>query len=131
MRLRYKILAFGLVGGGATLIDWAVFNVFFFLGAYFSFAIAMGWILSMVFNFMVNRNWTFSARGRAIGTQIVKWLMVYALAFLARLLLSNLLLSLLGEGAINANIAFIGGLAISIPISFLGSLLWAFNNKKI
>ena len=39
------------------------------------------------------------------------------------------MVSLLGPGSFQANIAVIMGIAISIPFSFLGSLLWAFKKK--
>jgi len=36
----------------------------------------------------------------------------------------------LGPGLLQENIATIGGIAISIPINFLGSLLWAFKKEE-
>ena len=130
MRIRYKFLVFGLVGVGAFIIDFLIFNAFFAMGINFSFSITLGWIFSMIFNFPVNTNLTFSAKGSSIVSQMIKWVFVYAFAFLARLLLSRLILAVLEEGVLNANIAFLGGFAVSVPIAFLGSLLWAFKKKS-
>ena len=80
----------------------------------------------MIFNFTINRNFTFSARQKSLKKQIPKWLIVHLVAFLARGGVSKLVLIVLGESLLNANIAFFIGVAISIPIAFMGSLLWAF-----
>jgi len=129
MRLHTKFAMFCFVGGLAFLIDWSFFNLFYGLGFLFEIAIVFSWMISMVFNFSINRNITFSARGFDIKKQILKWVLVYLIAFLARLGGSKLVLILLGETIFNANIAFIVGIIISIPISFLGSLLWAFKKR--
>ncbi len=129
MRALYKFLIFCLIGGFAFLIDFGFFNLFYYFGIGFVVAATFSWIISMVFNFIINRNVTFSARGYSVKQQILKWIVVYFIAFLVKIGSGKLLLFFIGENALTANIAFIFGLAISIPISFFGSLLWAFRKS--
>jgi putative flippase GtrA len=44
----------------------------------------------------------------------------------ANVLVGKGVLLLLNDSLLSANIAAIAGLAVSIPISFLGSMLWVF-----
>jgi putative flippase GtrA len=125
----FKFIIFSFVGFGAFIIDWMFFNLFYFIGLGFVISISFAWLVSVIFNFTINRNFTFSARGFCIKKQFIKWAIIYFIAFLARLGVGNLVLFILGNGTLNANIAYLSGIIISIPISFLGSLLWVFNKK--
>lgn len=125
----FRFLFFCFVGVSAFAIDWSFFNLFYKFGVTFVIANTMSWIISMIFNFSVNRNITFSARGYSLKNQIVKWLSVYGIAFLIRINLARLVLGFLGETSLNANIAFFSGILISIPIAFFGSLFWAFKKS--
>ena len=120
---------FSLVGIMAFVIDWVIFNLFYKLTSIFILSLSFGWATSMVFNFTINRNVTFSARGFSIKFQALRWLLVYFIAFLARGGLGKLIIIIIGESPLNVNIAFFAGIAISIPISFFGSLLWVFKRK--
>jgi len=125
----WKFVVFCFVGFVAFCIDWAVFNFSYFLTNIFIISVTLGWLISMIFNFSINRNFTFSAKGFCIKEQAIKWIIVYAGAFLARIFVSWIALGVLGESTLNANIAFFAGIIISIPISFLGSLFWAFKKN--
>jgi putative flippase GtrA len=122
----WKFIIFCFVGFCAFLIDWGIFNIFYYLGLGFIVSITFSWLGSMIFNFTINRNVTFSARNKKIKNQIFKWLVVYFIAFLARVGLGKSIFILFEETVLIANIAFFAGIAIAIPISFLGSLLWVF-----
>lgn len=124
-----KFIVFGFVGVGAFIIDWVSFNLFYRISSWFILSLSLGWIISMIFNFTINRNITFSARSFSIRKQAFRWLIVYFIAFLARAGLGKSILFLIGESPLNANIAFLAGIFVSIPISFLGSLLWAFKKN--
>lgn len=124
-----KFTIFSFVGFGAFLIDWMFFNLIYKVSSWFIFSLSIGWIISMIFNFTMNRNITFSAKGFSIKKQVSRWLLVYFIAFLTRAGSGTLILYFIGENTLNVNIAFFSGLAISIPISFLGSLLWVFKKS--
>jgi putative flippase GtrA len=122
--LRFGFFCF--VGFCSFLIDWGFFNLFYSFGLSFILAITFSVILSMLFNFSVNRNITFSGRGRGVKRQIFRWLLVYFFAFLARVFVGKIILILLGETLLTAQIAYFMGILIAIPIDYFGSLLWAF-----
>ena len=124
-----KFIIFCFIGLGAFLIDWLFFNIIYSIVPWFISSRILSALISMIFNFNMNRNITFSARGYSVKKQLVKWIVVYSVAIGANAILGKFVLKFLGESLLNANIAFFAGLAVSIPISFLGSLLWAFNKK--
>lgn len=126
--LRFVLFCF--VGLCAFLIDWGFFNLFYAIGFGFVLSMTLGVAISMIFNFSVNRNITFSARGHSIRKQILRWLSVYFIAFLARISIGKIILISLGETSLTVQIAYFVGIAIAIPIDFFGSLLWAFKKKK-
>ena len=118
---------FSFVGGVAALIDLAFFNLFFsIIGFNFILARILGIAISMIWNFTMNRYVTFSAKKDKMHNQIVKYLIVYAISMSANILFGILILKIIGDGIIQGNIAAIAGIAISIPLNFLGSLLWTF-----
>jgi len=127
----YKFISFGIVGALAFFLDWIFFNFLFYLTRYFLISLGIAWIISLTFNFLINRNYTFSAKKDHAGKQLLKWLLIHSLAFSARAGIGKGVLFVLGGGSLNANIAFASGLIISIPITFLGSLLWVFKNPKL
>lgn len=125
----WKFVFFCFVGFCAFLIDWGFFNVFYKISSWFVFSRTASAMISMVFNFNVNRNITFSARGHSVKKQIIRWLIIYFVALLVNVGIGKIVLTILGENLLNANIAFFCGIALAIPISFLGSLLWVFKKE--
>jgi putative flippase GtrA len=124
-----KFIVFCFVGGVSAVVDLAFFNLAFFIGISFIFARIFGVLISMIFNFSMNRNVSFSARGRSMRGQIPKYLVVYAVSSTINVLAGFLAVSLLGPGVIQANIASVIGIVVAIPFSFLGLLLWAFKKN--
>ena len=124
-----RFFFFCFIGGISFLIDWSFFNLFYHLSKNFLLSVTLSAMISMVFNFSVNRNVTFSARGHSVKKQIFRWLIIYLIAFLVRIGVGNIILLCFEENILIVNIAYIIGIIVAIPISFLGSLLWAFKKK--
>lgn len=131
MRNLKKFIVFGLVGFGAFLIDWVAFNIIYNFSSNFIFSRISSALFSLLFNFSMNRNVTFSAREGSVSRQLIKWMIVYTISISANVLAGKIVLLYIGESLLNANIAFIAGIAFAIPISFFGSMLWVFKKKKI
>jgi putative flippase GtrA len=128
MGVKKKFLSFCFAGASGALLELASFNIFFIFLAFmpskiFSLALALS------LNFTINRNITFFARSGRITKQFTRYLIVYAVAIAINLSVSLLMNNVLGNGAINANIATAAGIAAAIPITFLGSLHWVFKDK--
>ena len=129
MKILKKFLIFCSIGFAAFILDWLFFNLTYILTSLFTFSLAIGWVISMIFNFIANRNLTFKARGYSIPKQAIKWAIVYSLAFLARVGTGEVILLFVEETTFMVNIAYFAGIIVMIPISFFGSLLWAFRKK--
>lgn len=129
----YKFIIFGFVGGIAGLIDWGVFNLMaVILGKDFvmlQISRLLGIATSMIWNFSVNRNFTFKAKHEKIKVQLPKWLVLYAATSLINFVIFSGVISLIGTNFWERNIAFLCGWAISIPLNFIGSMFWIFRKK--
>ena len=128
-----KFIIFSLVGGSSALIHILFFNISrFWLGTSFILALFFGTFISIIYNFSMNRNITFSAMNYSMKKQMIRFLIVYVIAISVNFMTALILENLLGAGIFQENIAAIGGIVMSIPISFLGSLFWVFkkNNPK-
>ncbi len=121
-----KIFLFCLTGGIATLIDMLFFNLFFITTSLFVLSRMGGILISMIFNFTSNRNITFKAKNKKVRHQAWKFIILYGFSMSANVLVGKLVLSLLNNSLISANIAAVSGIVISIPIGFLGSMFWVF-----
>ncbi len=126
LKLHWKFVVFCIIGGASALVDLAFFNLFFFVGVGFVISRIFGVLMAIGFNFSFNRNLSFSARGRSIRGQIPKYLLVYLVSSTVNVGVGFLAVTLLGPGAIQANIASVIGIVVAIPFSFSGLLLWVF-----
>ncbi len=139
----WKFVVFCFVGGTSALIHLITFNIFFFIlnnlsnGESFLFGASRNYVtatiiaimVSVSYNFTMNRNVTFFAKHESIKKQIPRYVVVYSLSIGVNFIVSVLIISLIGENTFNANIATFSGIIVGIPISFLGSLLWTFKKE--
>ena len=119
-----------MVGGLAFIIDIGFVNLFFFLGLEFPVARTLSISLALIFNFFVNRNVTFKAQHTSAKKQVLPFVVVYIIANLVNLFSSIAIVNLAGANVISINWASFIGTAVSIPFSFLGSLIWTFKKRK-
>lgn len=128
----FRFLFFCFVGTTAALIHFLAFNFFrFWINLGFVTSLILAVFSSISYNFSMNRNITFSAKGHSIKKQIPRYIIVYATSISANFFTALFVRSILGGGFLPENIALLAGVAVSIPISFFGSLLWAFKKDKI
>lgn len=106
-----QIIRFGVVGVGATVLHYIVFNLLLNLfGKNLSFALA--YMFSFIFNFILSNYFTFKTNPNKEGG--VKFLLAHTFNFFLQMLLLNMF-----SGMMNPRIAMIPTYAISIPINFL------------
>ena len=139
-----KFVIFCFVGGTSAIIHLIIFNIFFklfnitlqsnivFFGASIDYILAtiIAIFTSIIYNFSMNRNITFAAKHETVKKQLPKYAVVYSISICINFIVSLILINILGENTINANIATFCGIVASIPISFIGSLLWTFKKKN-
>jgi len=130
MKNFWKFVCFCFVGGTSALVGITAFNIFFWFGLEFVLSQILALPIAIIYNFFMNRNITFSSRKSSLKKQIPRWIVIYGISIGIQLLISVLVVNALGENTLNANIAVICGVAVSIPIRFFGSLLWAFKKES-
>jgi putative flippase GtrA len=122
-----KFLMFCFVGATSALIHLIIFNFFrFWVEISFFISLVFAISISIVYNFFMNRNITFSAKCHPIKKQLPRYIIVYGLSIGTNIITALTIKTILGIGVLQENIAAIGGIALSIPVSFLGSLFWTF-----
>jgi len=129
MKTISKFLSFCIVGGLTFAIDLAFLNIFFYFGLSFPIARTMSIAIALIFNFFVNRSFTFGARHKHPRKQVLPYITVYVVSNLINLLVSIMIVNLAGENVFFINFASVIGTIISIPFSFLGSLIWVFRKN--
>ncbi len=119
-----QLVRFAFVGGVGFLVNLAVYALFVHsVGVDFRVASVVAWLVAVINNFVLNRHWTFDARGGRAHAQAVRFFLVSLLAEI----FSLLLLTLLVEGASLAKVpAQAVAVAASMPLNFLGNKLWSF-----
>jgi putative flippase GtrA len=119
-----QLVRFAFVGGVGFLVNLAVYTLFVHsVGVDFRVASVVAWLVAVLNNFVLNRHWTFDARGGRAHAQAVRFFVVSLLAEL----FSLLLLTLLVDGASLAKVpAQAVAVAASMPLNFLGNKLWSF-----
>ncbi|MDP3027343.1 MAG: GtrA family protein [Nanoarchaeota archaeon] len=131
-RYYLKFIIFCFVGASSALVYMLFFNIFrFWLKFSFILALFFGVLFSIVYNFSMNRNITFSAKHQSIKKQLIKYVLVYAISTGVNITSAWIMNLILGGGVLRENIAAIAGIILSIPFSFLGSLLWVFKKQTM
>ena len=81
----------------------------------------------MLNNFVLNRHWTFDARGGQAHFQAMRFLVVSLVAFGVSLLLLTLFVEAAGIAKVPAQALAVAG---SMPLNFLGNKLWSFRADR-
>jgi putative flippase GtrA len=119
-----QLLKFGLVGGSGYLINLAVFAVLTGnLGLHHTVAAVGAFCVAVTNNFLLNRNWTFTARDGHAGFQAMRFFVISLASLAINLMALEVLLAATGMSDLYAQAIAV---AIAMPFNFLGNKLWAF-----
>jgi len=126
-----QFVKFALVGGTGVIVNLAVFNATMCvwelaagdrpLAAKYV-ANGLGFVVSVLTNYYLNRRWTFRSLG-AVSTELPKFFTVSVIAYLANLGVFTLCLTQLGIGP---NPSQLVAIAAVMPINFVANKLWSF-----
>mgnify|MGYP001597354491 CR=1 FL=1 len=130
-KIKKTFIRFFFVGATSSLMSILLFNLFFALKLSFTLSLLFSLLSSIIYNFSMNKYLTFSAGKGMLKEQIWKYAVVYSIAHGTNFIVSNIANRLLGGGTIMANVSVLIGIAVSIPFSFFGYLLWVFKDKKL
>lgn len=119
-----QLVRFCGVGASGYVLNLAVFAACVHLfGMDYRLAAGAAFLVAVTNNFLLNRHWTFDARGGHAGFQAARFLVVSLAAFAFNLASLLLLVDGFDLAKVPAQAAAI---AISTPVSFLGNKLWSF-----
>jgi putative flippase GtrA len=119
-----QLVRFGLVGAVGFIVNLAVYSLFVHsVGVDYRVAAVAAWLVAVLNNFVMNRHWTFDARGGQVHFQALRFVVVSLVAFGFSLLLLTLLVEGAGMGKLPAQAIAV---AASTPLNFLGNKLWSF-----
>jgi putative flippase GtrA len=119
-----QLVRFGFVGGVGFLVNLVVYTLLVHpVGADYRVASIGAWLVAVLNNFVLNRHWTFDARGGRAHAQAVRFFLVSLLAEAFSLALLTLLVQGAGMAKVPAQAVAV---AASMPLNFLGNKLWSF-----
>gem|GEM_PF-146802 len=122
-----QLVRFGLVGGVGFAINLAVYTLCVHgFGIDYHVAAVIAWVVAVANNFVMNRHWTFDARGGRAHFQAARFVAVSLVALGFSLLLLMLFVEAAGMPKVAAQ-----ALAVlaSMPLNFLGNKLWSFRKQ--
>jgi len=126
-----QFVKFALVGGTGVIVNLAVFNATMRAWELFTsdnplsakyLANALGFVVSVLTNYALNRRWTFRSRGD-VSRELPRFFTVSVVAYLANLGVFTLCLTRLGVGP---NPSQLVAIAAVMPINFVANKLWSF-----
>jgi putative flippase GtrA len=124
--IRRELFRYLAVGAVNTLIGVAaIYLAIFLFGANDVVANLVGYSLGLACSYVLNRRWTFASDG-AVAPQLVKFLLVMLVAYLANL---GAVLGLTRYFAVNRYLAQAVGALPYTMIGYLGSRLLAFPQR--
>jgi putative flippase GtrA len=119
-----QLVRFGLVGGVGFVVNVAVYTLFVHaVGLDYRLANIVAWLVAVLNNFVLNRHWTFDARGGHARSQAIRFLLVSLVAEACSLALLTVLVEGAGVAKVPAQAIAVAG---SMPLNFLGNKLWSF-----
>lgn len=119
-----QLVRFGLVGGVGFVVNLAVYTLFVHsAGVDYRVSSVVAWLVAVLNNFVLNRHWTFEARGGRARFQAIRFLVVSLVAEAFSLALLTLFVQGAGFAKVPAQALAVGA---SMPLNFLGNKLWSF-----
>jgi putative flippase GtrA len=119
-----QLVRFGLVGGAGFVVNLLVYTLFVHgVGAEYRVASIAAWLVAVLNNFVLNRHWTFDARGGQARFQAIRFLLVSIVAEVFSLLLLTFFVEVALLAKVPAQALAVAG---SMPLNFLGNKLWTF-----
>lgn len=123
---RLTILSFLLVGALAAAINFATFSLCLQLASLdYSIAASIAYVLSVVFHFLANRQFTFKQTSGNLSQQLPKYLSLVLLNYLTTLFVMYLIVELLQLSPYLANLTAIG---VTVGTGYMLSRYWIFTD---
>ena len=136
--LQHRLIRFGVVGGSGVVVNLAVFTagqaiarLYFIDDIAFQIAVALGIIVSIGTNFLLNDRWTWGdlRKGAATRSWLHRLWRFYAVSFASGALNFAVARQLRVILDSNPYVAVLGGIACAMSMNFVVNHWWTFRTK--
>jgi putative flippase GtrA len=118
-----QLLRFLIVGACGYLLAMAIYAAEIAAGVSAYAAVPLPFVANGLFNFVLNRAWSFPPSGRPLRTELGRFCVVAAVSMVVNYASLYLLHGVAGLPAVPAQALAI---VIATPVGFLGNKLWSF-----
>jgi len=118
-----RFVKFGLTGAMNTLVDFLAFTVLSWCGVNLYLSQVLSYSAGMLNSYVVNRSWTFHAKGRFFGPQMRRFLIVNLSLLALSLGILRIAAGTLGLPRLAAKLC---ATAVTMVLGFLLNRLWVF-----
>ena len=122
----FKLIKFGITGVMNTLVDFVVFMLLTHVGLNLYFSQVVSYSCGMLNSYIVNRSWTFKAKGKFFGGQMMRFITANLTLLMISVLLLWFFTNKLGFIKI---VAKLFTTAIIMLAGFTVNRLWVFKNR--
>jgi putative flippase GtrA len=123
-----QFIKFSLVGFLNTAIHYGLFYVTYeYLGLYHLLASTLGFCVAVTNSYLINKHWTFKARGADVRHEFTKFITVNLITLSINLGSMALLVEQFG---IDPRVAQLASIGLTLSINFLGNKFWTFRNSS-
>lgn len=123
-----QLVRFAVVGATGYAVNLGAYALLAkVLGVEYHVAAGLAFVVALADTFMLNRHWTFEARGGQPTFQITRYVVVALIAFGVSLGILDMLVELAGMPKFWAQAI---ALICVTPINFLGNKLWSFRHRR-
>lgn len=115
--LRTQLARFVLTGGLAAVVDYGSYQAMLATGLWIHLAKALAFVLGTLTAYLINRRWTFRARGG--GGQFASVMALYLITFAMQVGCNAVMLALLPQSPWRITLAFVVAQGTATTINFV------------
>lgn len=115
--LRTQLARFVMTGGFAAVVDYGSYQALLATGLWIHLAKALAFVLGTLTAYLINRRWTFRARGG--GLQFASVMVLYGTTFAVQVGCNAVMLAVLSPSVWRITIAFVVAQGMATIINFI------------
>lgn len=128
-RIPVSVKRFAVAGGATVVVDAIAYSLFLKIGVPIDIAKASGLVVSTIFAYTVNRNWTFSG-SEGSWKSIILFLVLYVFASASNVIVNRLVIDAITSFRFVIPIAWFIATGTSATINYLGMRFIVFPVRK-
>lgn len=125
-----RLLKFGSVGALGTVTNLIIYSTLIFLDVNYNIASASAFVVAVMQNFLLNKQWTFKDHDVDVKHRFVKYFILNFLSFLLNLVILNLVIYFFGTEKMVQIAAQVLGIMGAMVTNFVGSHIVVFKTNR-